>query len=70
MWKFPTTQIRKKIYNSLVCRGLFLEKEKGCDNRTRGTVDLLCIDEQIIKKGKTREKTVAMGSIDYKITMI
>ena len=37
MWKISTAQIREKIYNSLISRGLFPNEQKGCLKGSRGT---------------------------------
>ena len=50
MWKFLTTQIREQIYYSLVYQGLFPEKTERWHKRTRGTGDLLYIDQHTIKE--------------------
>ena len=65
MWKILTAQIREKIY-SLTSRGLFLDEQKGCRKGSRGTVELLCIDQHILNENKTRRKNLAMAWIDYK----
>ena len=64
--KILTELIRKEIYHSFVCSGLFMEEQKGCCSRTRGTNDLLYIDQQDLKETKKRQKTVVMAWIDYK----
>ena len=46
--KILTAQIKVEIYYSLVCHGLFLEEQKECHNGTRGTGDLLYIDQHIL----------------------
>ena len=68
MWKILTTQIREDIHNSLINRGLFLEEQKGCHKRIRGTGDLLYSDQYIFKESKTKQKNVAMARIDSKKT--
>ena len=35
-WKFMTIQIRKEIYFWLICRGLFVEEQKGYRKGRRG----------------------------------
>ena len=44
MHKILTTQVREEIYYSLVCYGLFPEKQNGCHMETRGRDDLLYTD--------------------------
>ena len=57
MWKILTAQIREKIYYSLTSRGLFPEEQKGCRKGSRGTSQLLYIDQYILSESKTRRKT-------------
>ena len=66
MWKLLTAQIREKINDSLINRGLFPVGQKGCRKWTRGTGELLYIDQHILKDSKTRRKNVVMAWIDYK----
>ena len=68
MWKILTAQIREKIYNSLTSRGLFPGEQKGCRKGSRGTAELLYIDQHILNESKTRRKNLAMAWIDYKKT--
>ena len=56
MWQILTAQIREEIYNLLVSRRLFLEGQKGCRKGTRGTGELLYIDNIILKESKTIRK--------------
>ena len=66
MWKILTAQIREKIYYSLTSRGLFPDKQKGCRKGSRGTAELLFIDQHILNVSKTRRKNLAMAWLDYK----
>ena len=66
MWKIPRAQIREGIYNSLIGRGLFSEELKGFGKWTRGTGELLYIDQHILNESKTGRKNLAMACIDYK----
>ena len=66
MWKILTAQIREEIYYSLVCYGLFPEKQKECHKETRGTGDLLYFDQYILQEGKVKQKNLGMMQIDYK----
>ena len=68
MWNILTTQIKGEIYLSLVSGGLFPEKQRGCYRGTRGTGDLLYIDQHIFKNRKTRRKNVAIALIVNKKT--
>ena len=66
MWKILTAQIREKIYYSLTSHGLFLNEQKGCRKGSRGTAELLYINQHIQNESKTRQKNLAMAWIDYK----
>ena len=66
MWKILTAQVREKIYNSLTSRGLFPDEQKGCCKGSRGTAELLYIDQHILNESKTRQKNLAMAWIAYK----
>ena len=68
MWKILTTQIREEIYYSLTSRVLFPDEQKGCHKGSRGTADLLYIDQHILNESKNRRKNLAMAWIDYKKT--
>ena len=57
MWKILTTQIRES-------RGLFPDEQKGCRKGSRGTAELLFIDQHILNESKTRRKNLAMAWID------
>ena len=65
-WKILTAQIREKIYFLLTSRGLFLDELKGYRKGSRGTAELLYIDQHILNESKTRRKNLAMAWIDYK----
>ena len=49
MWKLLTAQIREKIYYSVTSRGLFSNEQKECRKGSRGTAELLYIDQHMIK---------------------
>ena len=66
MWKILTGQIKEKIYYSLTSRGLFPDEQKGCRKGSRGSAELLYIDQHILNESKTRRKNQAMAWIDYK----
>ena len=66
MWKILTAQIKEKIYYSLTSRGLFPDEQKGCHKWSRGTAELLYIDQHILNESKIRRKNLAMAWIDYK----
>ena len=55
--------IREEIYYSRTSRGLFPEEEKRCHKGSRGTAELLYIDENILNDSKTRRKDLAMAWI-------
>ena len=57
---------REEIYDSLISRGLFPEKQKGWRKGIRGKRELLCIDQHIPKKSKTIRKNLATVWIGYK----
>ena len=60
MWEILTAQIRKEIYYSLVSCELFPKEQKQCCKWTRGTGELLCIDQFIFNEGLMRGKNLAM----------
>ena len=66
MPKILTAQIREKIYYSLTSRGLFPDEQKECRKGSRGTAELLYMDQHILNESKTRRKNLAMARIDYK----
>ena len=65
IWKIRTAQIGE-IYFSLISRGIFPDESKGCRKRTRGTEELLYIDQHILNESK-RQKNLAMFWIDSKM---
>ena len=67
-WKILTAQIREEIYYSLTSRRLFPEEQKGCCKWSRGTAELLYIDQYILNDSKTRRKNLPMVWIDFKKT--
>ena len=54
MWKISTAQIKEEIYYSLISRRLFPDEQKGYRKRSRGTAELLYIDQHIINESKNR----------------
>ena len=60
MWKILTAQIREEIYFSLP------EEQKKCCKGSRGTGELLYIDQRILSESKARRKNLAMAWIDNK----
>ena len=65
MWKILTAQIREEIYYSLISRRLFPDEQKGCRKGSKGTVELLYIDQHIVNETKNRRKNLDMAWIDY-----
>ena len=63
MCKILTAQIRKNIYYLLRSRGLFPDELKGCRKGSRGTAELLYVDQHILNETKTRRKNLAMAWI-------
>ena len=61
MWKISTAQIRKDIYYSLTSRGLLPDEQKGCHKGSRGTAELLYIDQHILNESKNRRKKSSYG---------
>ena len=61
MWK-----IRLEIYYSLTSCGLFPDEQKGYCKGSRGTAQLLYIDQHILNESKTRRENLAVAWIDYK----
>ena len=61
-----TAEISEQIYYSLISRGIFTEEQKECRKRSRGTEELLYIDQYIVNESKTRRKNLAMAYINYK----
>ena len=66
MWKILTAQIREEIYYSLISRGLFSNEQKGFRKGSRGTAELLYIDQHILNESKNRRKNLVMAWIDHK----
>ena len=66
MWKILAAQIKEEIYHLLTSCGLFPEEQKGCCKGSRGTGDLLYIDQHVLNESKTRWKNLAIAWIDYK----
>ena len=52
MWKILTAQIREEIYYSLISYGLFFFEQKGCRKGSKGTAELLYIDQHILNERK------------------
>ena len=67
MWNILKAQIRKEINYSLISHGIFSDELKGFRKRTRGTKELLYIDQNVLNENKMRRKNLAMAWIDYKM---
>ena len=61
MWKILIAHIREEIYYSLTSRGLFPGEQKGCRKGTRGTAELLYVDQHILNDSKNRQKKSSYG---------
>ena len=66
MWIKLTAQIWEEIYYSLISRGLFPEKQKGCHKGIRGTGKRLYIDQHVFNESKTKLKNIAKACIGNK----
>ena len=58
MWKILTARTQEEISDSLVWRRLFPKEQKGCYKDTRGTSDILYIDQFILKEQSVLTKKV------------
>ena len=61
MGKISTAQIGEEIYYSLTSRGLFPDEQKGYCKGSRGSAELLYIDQHILNESKNRRKNLAMA---------
>ena len=52
MWKILTVQIREEINDSLISSILFSVEQKGYHKKTRGTEELLYVDQHILMDSK------------------
>ena len=64
--KILPAQIREEIYYSLTSRGLFPDEQKKYRKGSRGTAELLYIDQHILNESKNKRINLAMAWIDYK----
>ena len=53
-WKISTAQIREEIYYSLTRRGLFPEERKGYCKGSKGTGEVLYIDQHILNESRRK----------------
>ena len=65
-WKLLTGATADQIYTHFDQEKLLSEEQKRCRNGSRGTNDLPYVDRAVIKEVKSRNKNLAMASIDYK----
>ena len=63
MWIILTAKIREAKYDS-ISHWLLPDKQKGCRKWTRGTEELLCIDQNILK-GKQDEMKKPSYGVDW-----
>ena len=61
----PTDDVENINY-SLTSRGLFPDEQKSCCKGTRGTAELLYIDQHILNESNTRRNSLAMTWIEWK----
>ena len=66
MWKILTAKIRENIHWSLTSSRLFPDEQRRCRKGSKGTAELLYIDQHILNESKTRRKNLVMAWIDYK----
>ena len=64
-WKLFTSMIAESIYTFSDDSKLFPGEQKGCRKGSRGTNDLLYIDQRMMKEAKQRRKNLAMAWLDY-----
>ena len=64
LWKILTAQIREEIYDSQTSCRLFPKEQKECRKVSKGTRELLYIDQHILNESKTRRKNLTMAWID------
>ncbi len=55
-----------KILTAQTSRRFFPDEQKECRKGSRGTAELLYIDQHVLNESKTRRKNLAMAWIDYK----
>ena len=66
VWKLLAGVIAEKIYGFLDTTLLLPQEQKGCKRKSRGTNDLLFIDQLIMREIKMRKQNLSMVWIDYK----
>ena len=66
MWKIEIIHSKEEIYYSFEWYGQYPGEQTGCRKETKGTDDVVYIDQHIFKEAKTRREDVAMSWIDYK----
>ena len=55
-----TAEMIANINYKLISRKIFHEEQKGCSKRSRGTEELLYIDQHILNENKTRRKKIQL----------
>ena len=66
MRKLLTGVIAEEMCDCLEQEKFFSAEQKGCRQGSRGTKDLLPIDQTVLKDCKERETNLYMAWIDYK----
>ena len=66
MWKLLTGIFAEKVYGHLLARDLLPDEQKGCRKNSRGTKDQLLIDRTILEHCRRKQRSLAMGWIDYR----
>ena len=61
-----TVQIREEICYSLESRKLFTEEQKGSFKRSRGTIELIFVDQHILK-GEKKKAKICSHDINEKV---
>ena len=64
-WKLFTSIIADSLYTFFDDNKLLPEEQKGCRKGSRGTNDLLYIDQRMMKEARQRRKNLAMAWLDY-----
>ena len=55
MYKLLTSMLAEDLYRQMDDQQLFLEEQKGCKERSRGTKDQLIIDKAVLKDCRSRK---------------
>ena len=54
MWKLLTSVLADAMYEHLDGKGLFVDEQKGCRRKSRGTKDQLLVDKAVMRSCKKR----------------